>query len=151
MNPVTILLAEDSPEDVELLREAFEHHRFAAELHPVSDGVEAMAYLRGEGEHAGAPQADMMLLDLNMPRMDGREVLAAVKNDPKLQSLPVVILTTSNAPEDVTRSYEHRASAFLTKPPDFDAFLELTRRLGEFWLHAATLPSRAGASGHSVP
>ncbi|WP_018869654.1 response regulator [Thioalkalivibrio sp. ALgr3] len=144
MKPVTILLAEDSPEDVELLQEAFEHHQFSADLRPVRDGVEAMAYLRGEGPYADAPQAELLLLDLNMPRMDGRQVLSAVKNDPQLQTLPIVVLTTSSAPDDVVHSYTHRANAFLTKPVDFDEFLELIRCLGDFWIDSVCLPSRAG-------
>lgn len=142
MKPVTILLAEDSAEDIELIRVAFEHHGFAVDLRAVRDGREAMAYLRGEGEYAQAPEAGLMLLDLNMPRMDGREVLAEVKNDPQLRELPVVILTTSAAEADVHHAYTHQANAFLTKPIDFDEFLELVRCLGEFWLSAAALPSR---------
>ncbi|MFP4130665.1 response regulator [Thiohalospira sp.] len=142
MRPITILLAEDSPEDVELVREAFDYHRFAADLHAVRDGVEAMAFLRREGEHAEAPAPDLLLLDLNMPRKDGRETLAEIKADPDLHTLPVVILTTSTAEVDIVESYTRHASAFLTKPVDFDAFLELIRQLGEFWLTAVRYPPR---------
>jgi len=144
MKPITILLAEDSPEDVELIREAFDYHRFSADLHAVRDGVEALAFLRREGEYADAPTPDLLLLDLNMPRKDGRETLAEVKADPALHTLPVVILTTSTAESDIVESYTRQASAFLTKPVDFDAFLELIRQLGEFWLTAVRYPTRAG-------
>ena len=144
MKPITILLAEDSADDVDLIREAFDYNHFYADLRPVRDGVEAMAYLRGEGEYAEAPVADLMLLDLNMPRKDGREVLHEVKGDPSLSTLPVIILTTSDAEADLRTAYEAHANAFLTKPVDFDAFLDLIRQLGEFWLTAVRLPPRSG-------
>jgi CheY-like chemotaxis protein len=143
MKPITILLAEDSAEDIDLIREAFDFHRFYADLRPVRDGEQAMTYLRGEGEYAAEPTADLLLLDLNMPRKDGREVLSEVKGDPELHTLPVVILTTSDAEADVNTAYQQHANAYLTKPVDFDAFLDLIRQLGEFWLSAVRLPPQS--------
>ena len=140
MKPITILLAEDSSEDVDLIREAFDFHQFYADLRAVPDGVEALAYLRGEHAHAEAPAADLLLLDLNMPRKDGREVLAEAEADPELCWLPVVILTTSAAESDLVDSYTHHANAFLTKPVNFEEFMDLIRRLGDFWLAAVKLP-----------
>lgn len=144
MKPINILLVEDSAEDAELVTEAFEVNRFAADFQYARDGEEAMALLRREGEYADAPRPDLVLLDLNMPRKDGREVLAEVKADEALRSLPVVILTSSAAEVDVVQSYMNQASAFLTKPVDFDEFLEMIRQLGEFWLTAVRLPTNHG-------
>lgn len=140
MKPVQILLAEDSEADADLVREALEENRFYTQLHHVRDGEECMAYLRGEGSFADAPAPDLLLLDLNMPRKDGREVLAEVKGDADLSWLPVVVLTTSAAESDLVDSYTHHANAFLTKPVDFEEFMELIRRLGDFWLTAVRLP-----------
>ena len=142
MNPINILLVEDSAEDAELVTEAFEVNRFTADFQYARDGEEAMALLRREGVHADAPRPDLVLLDLNMPRKDGREVLAEIKADPELKSLPVVILTSSAAESDVAQSYLNQASAFLTKPVDFNEFLDMIRQLGEFWLTAVRLPGR---------
>ncbi|MFA9461942.1 response regulator [Thiohalorhabdus sp. Cl-TMA] len=142
MSAVPILLAEDSAEDVDLIHEAFEIHDLPVELHPVRDGVEALRFLRREADYADAPWPGLMLLDLNMPRKDGREVLAEVKSDAELRHLPVLILTTSDAEADIVESYNRRANAYLTKPTDFDDFLDLIRYLGEFWLTAAQLPPR---------
>ena len=140
MNPIQILLAEDSEADADLIGEALEENRFYTQLHHVRDGVECMAYLRGEDGFADSPQPDLLLLDLNMPRKDGREVLAEIKEDPELAWLPVVVLTTSAAESDLVESYTHHANAFLTKPVDFEAFMDLIRRLGDFWLTAVRLP-----------
>ena len=140
MKPVNILLAEDSPEDAQLIAEALEENRFLVNLQHVYDGVEAMRFLRREGTYADRESPDLFLLDLNMPRKDGREVLAEVKQDPGLRCLPVVVLTTSAAEEDLVSSYMNHANAFLTKPVDFDEFMALIRRLGDFWLTAVKLP-----------
>ena len=140
MKPVHILLAEDSEADADLIREALEENRFYTRLHHVRDGEECMAYLRREGDFTEAVEPDLLLLDLNMPRKDGREVLAEVKADPELAWLPVVVLTTSAAESDLVESYTHHANAFLTKPVDFGEFMELIRRLGDFWLTAVRLP-----------
>ncbi len=144
MKPINILLVEDSAEDAELVTEAFEVNRFTADFQYARDGVEAMALLRREGAHAEAPRPDLVLLDLNMPRKDGREVLAEIKADDDLRALPVVILTSSAAEVDVVQSYLNQASSFLTKPVDFGEFLELIRQLGEFWLTAVRFPTNHG-------
>ena len=138
--PVEILLAEDNPGDVKLTRKALEEGKLVNNLHVVGDGVEAMAFLNGEGEHADAPRPDLILLDLNMPRMDGREVLEEIKGDPGLKRIPVVVLTSSEAEEDVVRSYELHANAYLTKPVDFDEFIDIVDTLENFWLEVVKLP-----------
>jgi len=133
-------MAEDNPGDVKLTRKALDEGKLANNLHVVTDGVEAMAYLNAEGEYAGRPRPDLVLLDLNMPRMDGREVLEALKSDDDLKRIPVVVLTSSEAEEDVVRSYELHANAYLTKPVDFDGFLDIVASLEEFWLEVVKLP-----------
>jgi len=138
--PVEILMAEDNPGDVTLTRKALEEGKLANNLHVVNDGVEAMAYLNGEGEYADRPRPDLILLDLNMPRKDGREVLEDIKSDDDLKRIPVVVLTSSEAEEDVAKSYELHANAYLTKPIDFDGFLEIVGSLEEFWLEVVKLP-----------
>jgi len=138
--PVEILLAEDNPGDVKLTRKALAEGKLANNLHVVGDGVEAMAYLRGEGEYEGRPRPDLVLLDLNMPRKDGRAVLEEIKCDEDLKRIPVVVLTSSEAEEDVAKSYELHANAYLTKPIDFDGFLEIVGSLEEFWLEVVKLP-----------
>ena len=125
---IDVLLVEDDPGDVLMTREAFEEHKLHNRLDVVTDGVEAMAYLRREGEYADAPRPDLVLLDLNLPRRDGREVLAEIKADPDLRHIPVVVLTTSKAEEDILRSYELHANAYVTKPVDFDRFIEVSAR-----------------------
>ena len=130
---IDVLLVEDDPGDVLMTREAFEDNKVANRLQVVSDGVSALAFLRKEGEHADAPTPDLVLLDLNLPRMDGREVLEAMKGDDALRSIPVVVLTTSEAEEDVVRSYSLHANAFVTKPVDFDRFIEVVRLIEEFF------------------
>ncbi|SKC79389.1 response regulator [Krasilnikoviella flava] len=139
---IEVLLVEDDPGDVLMTREAFEEHKVANRLSVVSDGVSAMAFLRKEGEHAQAPTPDLILLDLNLPRMDGREVLAAVKADERLKHIPVVVLTTSEAEEDVLRSYSLHANAYVTKPVDFDRFIQVVREIDDFFVTVVRLPHR---------
>jgi CheY-like chemotaxis protein len=138
--PVEILLAEDNPGDVKLTRKALEKGRLANNLHVVNDGIETMQFLRGEGEYEGRPRPDLVLLDLNMPRKDGREVLEDIKRSPDLKRIPVVVLTSSEAEEDVLRSYELHANAYLTKPVDFSGFIDVVGKLEEFWLQVVKLP-----------
>ena len=137
---VEVLLVEDDPGDVVLVKEAFKDFKLRNNLHCVSDGEEALRFLRGEGEHAGAPRPDLVLLDLNLPRMDGREVLRAVKGDEALRSIPIVVLTTSEAEEDVLRSYDLHANAYVTKPVDFERFIEVVRQIDEFFVSVVRLP-----------
>ena len=138
--PVEILLAEDNPGDVKLTRKALEQGNLVNNLHVVNDGVEAMAFLHNEGEYADKPRPDLVLLDLNMPRMSGREVLEAVKGDEELKRIPVVVLTSSEAEEDIVSSYEMHANAYLTKPVDFDGFIDIVGTLENFWLEVVKLP-----------
>jgi CheY-like chemotaxis protein len=138
--PIDVLLVEDDPGDVLMTREAFEENKVANRLAVVSDGAEAMQYLRREGEYAEAPTPDLVLLDLNLPRMDGREVLAAMKSDEALRSIPVVVLTTSEAEEDVLRSYSLHANAYVTKPVDFSRFIEVVRQIDDFFVSVVRLP-----------
>ena len=137
---ITILMAEDSPSDAELARQAFKNGKLLNELMIVKDGVEAMAYLRREGRFADAIRPDVVLLDLNMPRKDGREVLAEMKTDPDLKTIPVVVLTTSEDEQDILRSYELQASCFITKPVEFEKFLEVARSIKHFYFNIVTLP-----------
>lgn len=132
--PIRILLVEDSPGDVVLTAEALRDARVANELHVARDGEEAMRFLRGEGEHAGAPRPDLVLLDLNLPRMDGKEVLAAMRADPALADIPVVVLTTSTRDADILDAYDLRANAYVSKPVDFTRFLDVVRTLEGFWV-----------------
>lgn len=138
--PLDVLLVDDSPGDVRLTREAFRDANSTVRLHVVSDGVEAMAFLRQEGEHAVAPRPDLILLDLNLPRMDGREVLERVKSDVSLQTIPTVILTTSQAEADILKSYELQANSYVCKPVQFEAFGRLVKSINDFWLTNAKLP-----------
>ncbi|CAJ59327.1 MULTISPECIES: response regulator [Frankia] len=140
--PVEVLLVEDDPGDVLMTREAFEDHKLRNHLNVVSDGVEALAYLRGEGEYAGSPRPDLILLDLNLPRRDGREVLREVKADERLRRIPVVVLTTSEAEEDVLRSYDLHANAYITKPVDFERFVAVVRHIDDFFVTVARLPGQ---------
>jgi len=139
---IDVLLVEDDPGDVLLIREAFADNKVHNRLHVVSDGVEAIEFLRKQGPHAGAPTPDLVLLDLNLPRKDGREVLAEIKGDDDLQQIPVVVLTTSKAEEDVLRSYKLHANAYVTKPVDFDRFIDVVRQIDEFFVTVVKLPSR---------
>jgi CheY-like chemotaxis protein len=139
---IEVLLVEDDPGDVLMTREAFEDHKVANRLWVVSDGVSAMEFLRKQGDHQDAPTPDLVLLDLNLPRMDGREVLAAVKGDQDLRHIPVVVLTTSEAEEDVLRSYALHANAYVTKPVDFERFIQVVREIDDFFVTVVRLPRR---------
>jgi len=142
LNAIDVLLVDDDPGDTLMIREAFEHNKVKNALECVADGVEAMQYLRREGEYANAPRPDLILLDLNLPRKDGREVLAEIKGDPQLATIPVVVLTTSHAEEDVLRSYQLHANAYVTKPVDFDRFIEVVRQIDEFFVTVVKLPGQ---------
>jgi CheY-like chemotaxis protein len=137
---IHVLLVEDDPGDVLMTQEAFEHHKLRNQLHVVPDGVEALAFLRREGEHADAPRPGLVLLDLNLPRKDGREVLEEVKNDASLRSIPIVVLTTSQAEEDILRSYNLHANAYVAKPVDFERFIEVIRQIDDFFVTVVKLP-----------
>jgi two-component system, chemotaxis family, response regulator Rcp1 len=138
--PVEILLVEDNPGDVRLTLEAFKEARLANRLSVVGDGVEALAYLRREGKFASAVRPDMILLDLNLPKKSGLEVLADVKVDDKLRRTPVVILTTSQAEQDISRSYDLYANCYITKPVGFEEFMNVIKSIEEFWLATVQLP-----------
>ncbi|MEO8754150.1 MAG: response regulator [Casimicrobiaceae bacterium] len=138
--PLKVLLVEDSPGDVRLTLEAFREVNPPVEIFVATDGVEAMAFLLQEGKHVDAPRPDLMLLDLNLPRMDGREVLARTKADENLKTIPTVILTTSEAEIDIARSYQLQANCYLTKPVQLEAFESLVRSINDFWLTTAKLP-----------
>jgi two-component system, chemotaxis family, response regulator Rcp1 len=140
--PVDVLLVEDSPGDVRLTQEALRESNRAIRLHVAVDGVEAMAFLRREGRYARAPRPDLILLDLNLPKMDGREVLAQVKLDEELRTIPTIILTTSEAEADIKKSYELRANCFLSKPVELEAFESLVKSINDFWLLKAKLPQQ---------
>jgi CheY-like chemotaxis protein len=139
--PIEVLLVEDDPGDVLLIREAFEFNKVHNNLNVVSDGEQALAYLRREGEHAEALRPDLVLLDLNLPRKDGREVLAEVKQDAELRTIPIVVLTTSEAEEDVLKSYQLHANAYVTKPVDFERFVSIVRQIDDFFVSVVRLPS----------
>lgn len=139
---IDVLLIEDDPGDVLMTKEAFAENKVANRLAVVSDGVSALEFLRKEGEYADAPTPDLVLLDLNLPRKDGREVLAAMKTDEALSSIPVVVLTTSEAEEDVLRSYALHANAYVTKPVDFDRFIDVVRQIDDFFVSVVRLPQR---------
>lgn len=136
-----ILLVEDSPGDARLMREAFKELSTPTRLHLALDGVEAMEFLTRTGRFGDAPSPDLMLLDLNLPRRDGREVLELVKGDPALRHIPVLVLSTSASEADVISSYRRHANCYLTKPADLDEFLEVVRRIEQFWLRVARLPA----------
>jgi two-component system, chemotaxis family, response regulator Rcp1 len=138
--PIAVLLVEDSPGDVRLTREAFKDAKVHINLHVASDGAEAMAFLGREGRHADAPRPDLILLDLNLPKKDGREVLEEIKKSPSLMSIPVVILTTSASEEDILRSYLLHANCYITKPVDLDGFLKVVKSIDSFWLSVVKLP-----------
>lgn len=135
-----ILLVEDSPTDVMMTREAMEHYNVRNPLHVAEDGVEALAYLRREGRHRDAPRPGLIILDLNLPRKSGREVLQELKADPDLKLIPVVVLTTSKSEDDVAKSYGLHANCYITKPVDFTRFAEVVRSISEFWFGVVTLP-----------
>jgi len=142
VSPIEVLLVEDDPGDVLMTREAFEEHKLRNRLSVVSDGDEALAYLRQEGVYSDAPRPDLILLDLNLPRRDGRDVLSEIKSDPELRSIPVVVLTTSQADEDILRSYQLHANAYVTKPVDFERFVTVVRQIDEFFVSVVKLPPR---------
>jgi CheY-like chemotaxis protein len=137
---IEVLLVEDDPGDVLMTQEAFAEHKVKNNLSVVSDGVEALEFLRREGKYADAPIPDLILLDLNLPRKDGREVLAEIKADPELSLIPVVVLTTSAAYDDVIASYRRHANAYVTKPVDFDQFIEVVRQIDDFFIGVVKLP-----------
>jgi chemotaxis family two-component system response regulator Rcp1 len=138
--PIEVLLVEDSSGDVRLTREAFKDAKVHINLHVVSDGTKAMAFLLRQGEHANAPRPDLVLLDLNLPKKDGREVLQEIKESPTLKSIPVVILTTSASEADILRSYRLHANCYITKPVDLDGFLKVIKSIDSFWLSVVKLP-----------
>lgn len=137
---VAVLLVEDNEDDIELARLAFEQTRLATCWHVAHDGLEGLAFLRREGRYATAPRPDLILLDFNMPRMDGRDMLAIVKQAPELRRIPVIVLTTSDADADVLRAYDTHANAYLTKPVEFSRFVETAKRISDFWFRAVSLP-----------
>ena len=137
---IEVLLVEDDPGDVLMTKEAFEDNKVKNNLNVVSDGVDAMAFLRKEGKFTDAPTPDLILLDLNLPRMDGREVLAAIKADERLRHIPVVVLTTSGSHEDVVGSYRLHANAYVTKPVDFEQFIRVVRQIDDFFVGVVKLP-----------
>jgi CheY-like chemotaxis protein len=139
--PIEILLVEDNPGDVRLTQEAFKDAKVRNNLHVVMDGVEALAFLRREGTYAGALRPDLILLDLNLPRMHGREVLAEIKADENLRRIPVVVLTVSEAEEDILQSYNLHANCFISKPLDFQKFTKVVRSIKDFWLTIVKLPT----------
>jgi CheY-like chemotaxis protein len=140
--PVEILLVEDNEGDVGLIEEVFEEAKIRNSLHVAKDGVEAMIFLHGEEEFSGSPRPYLILLDLNLPKKDGREVLKEIKEDSDLKSIPVVILTTSGADKDINKSYDLHANAYVTKPLDFDQFIKVVKSIGNFWLEIVKLPSK---------
>jgi chemotaxis family two-component system response regulator Rcp1 len=137
-----ILMVEDNPADVRLAQEAFRDGKIQNVMHVVKDGVEAIAFLRRQGQYAQAPKPDLIFLDLNLPRKDGREVLAEIKADDEFRRIPVVILTTSRAELDIVKSYNLHANCYVVKPVDLDKFIEVIRSIEQFWLTAVTLPPR---------
>jgi CheY-like chemotaxis protein len=138
--PMEILLVEDSPSDVRLTREAFRDAKIHINLHVASDGAEAMAFLSRAGEYANSPRPDLILLDLNLPKKNGREVLEEIKMSPELKSIPVVILTTSASEADILRSYLLHANSYITKPVDLEGFLTVVKSIDSFWLSVVKLP-----------
>lgn len=140
---IEILLVEDSPSDAQLALEALQSAKVANRLSHVEDGVEAMQFLRREGSYHDAPRPDLILLDLNLPRKDGRQVLEELKDDPQLKRIPVVVLTTSRAEQDVLRSYALHANCYITKPVDFNQFMDVVKSIEHFWLAVVTLPKES--------
>ena len=139
--PADFLLVEDNPGDVRLTQEALKNHKVQNNLHVVTDGEEAMDFLRRQGKHKNAPRPDIILLDLNLPRKDGREVLAEIKSDPDLKTIPVVIITSSEAEQDIIKSYNLNANCYVTKPVDLDQFIKVVQSINDFWLTIVKLPS----------
>jgi two-component system, chemotaxis family, response regulator Rcp1 len=139
--PIEILLVEDNPADVRLTKEALKEGKVRNNLHVARDGIEAIEFLRRVGKFADAVRPDLVLLDLNLPRKDGREVLADIKADPELKSIPVVVLTTSQAEQDIMKSYKLHANCYITKPVDLDQFVQVVRSIDNFWLTVVRLPT----------
>ncbi|MEU0030524.1 response regulator [Streptomyces sp. NPDC006335] len=139
-NPIDVLLVEDDPGDELMTREAFEDNKIGNTLHVVRDGEEALDFLYRRGDHTEAPQPDLILLDLNLPKYDGRQVLERIKSDPELAHIPVVVLTTSAAEEDILRSYKLHANAYVTKPVDLDQFIAAVRQIDDFFVQVVRLP-----------
>ena len=142
---IEILLVEDSPGDVRLTREAFKDAKVLINLHVAPDGAEAMAFLGREGKHANEPRPDLILLDLNLPKKDGRTVLAEIKGSPSLKTIPVVILTTSDSEADILKSYLLHANCYITKPVNLDGFLRVVKSIDNFWLSVVRLPPEVGS------
>jgi two-component system, chemotaxis family, response regulator Rcp1 len=142
-DPIEILLVEDNPADVRLTQEALKEGKVRNNLHVARDGVEAIEFLRRSGKFADATRPDLILLDLNLPRKDGREVLADIKADPELQAIPVVVLTTSAAEADIFKSYKLHANCYITKPVDLEQFVQVVKSIDDFWLTVVRLPSEA--------
>ena len=140
--PIQILMVEDNDGDVFLTMEALKSAKIANEVHVVHDGVEALEFLRRQGKYAAAPRPELILLDLNLPRKDGRQVLAEIKPDPELGKIPVVVLTSSAAEQDVVKSYQLHANCYIVKPVDFNGLMEIVASIEQFWLAVVTLPSR---------
>lgn len=140
--PVEILLVEDSPSDATLTIEALEAGKVANKLTLVEDGVEAMDFLKRRGKYAGATRPDLIMLDLNLPRKDGREVLSEIKNDPDLKVIPIIVLTTSHSDKDILQSYQLNANCYITKPVDFTQFIDVVKSIEKFWLTVVTLPQK---------
>jgi CheY-like chemotaxis protein len=138
--PIEILLVEDSPGDVRLTREALTANKIRNTLHVVADGVQALAFLRKQGKHANAPRPNLILLDLNLPKKDGREVLAEIKGNGDLRRIPVVVLTTSGAEEDILKAYDLNANCYVTKPVNLDSFIQVVKSIESFWLTIVELP-----------
>ncbi len=142
--PIEVLLIEDNPGDVRLTREALKEGKLLINLRVVEDGVEALAYLRQEGKYADAPRPDLILLDLNLPKKDGREVLAVIKADKNLRRIPVVVLTISQAEEDILKSYNLNANCYISKPVELDQFIRVVKSIEDFWLTIVRLPPDGG-------
>jgi len=140
--PVEILLVEDNPGDVRLMQEALKDSKLINNLYVVSDGLEALAFLRREGKHAKEPRPDLIFLDLNLPKKNGRDVLVEIKEDAELKRIPVVILTTSKAEEDIIRTYNSHANCYITKPVDFKQFITVVKKIEDFWFTIVKLPSK---------
>ncbi len=140
--PIDVLLIEDDPGDILITREAFEHHKIHNTLHVARDGQEGLDYLYQRGAHEGAQRPDLILMDLNLPKYDGRQLLEQIKSDPDLCHIPVVVLTTSAAEEDILRSYRLHANAYVTKPVGFDEFMNVIRQIDEFFVQVVRLPGR---------
>jgi two-component system, chemotaxis family, response regulator Rcp1 len=138
--PIEILLVEDNPGDVRLTKESLKESKVRNNLNVVQDGMEALSFLRGDGNYKGSPRPDIILLDLNLPKKDGREVLSEIKKDPELKRIPVVIITTSKAEEDILRTYDLHANCYITKPVNLDQFMNVVKAIEDFWLMIVKLP-----------